>query len=266
RRAAPIQASLIGYPNTTGVAAIDYRFTDTFADPPGADDRHAERLIRLDPCFLCYDPPRDAPDPAHEPNGDTITFASFNAAMKINDPLIALWSRLLAEVPAARLLLKAFDFRDAALRDAIRARFAAAGADPARIEILPPIADSGGHLALYRRVDIALDTFPYHGTTTTCEALYMGVPVVTLAGRTHAARVGVSLLNAVGLPDLIANTPDDYIATARGLAADPARRASLRETLRQRVLDSPLCDGPAYAARFTDALRTIWRDWCAAAR
>lgn len=269
RRAAPIQMTFLGYPNTTGVPAIDYRIVDSLTDPPGAERFCVEKPAHLDPCFLCYQPAPES-EALSRPGSDdgsgadhAVTFASFNAAMKINDPLLRLWARILERIPGSRLILKAFDFRDAPLREQIAARFAAAGGDASRLEVLPPIDGADGHLGLYRRVDIALDTFPYNGTTTTCEALSMGVPVVSLAGQTHASRVGLTILSAVGLPDLVAPGPDQYVEIAARLASDAARRADLRSGLRSHLLASPLCDGPGYARRFETLLRSAWQSWCA---
>ncbi|MFN0134451.1 MAG: tetratricopeptide repeat protein [Phycisphaerales bacterium] len=261
RRPAPVQVTFLGYPNTTGVPAIGYRIVDSHTDPAGAEAWALEGLIRLDPCFLCFSPPEGSPSPASELV--PLTFGSFNAATKINGPLIALWARVLDAVPGSKVVLKAFNFRDAALRDEMTRRFADGGIGADRLEILPPAAGISEHLAQYARVGVALDTFPYHGTTTTLEALHMGVPVVALAGRSHAGRVGVSLLEGVGLGDLIARDEDDYVRIAAGVARDEARRVALRASLRGRLLASPLCDGPGYAARFSAAIREMWRQRCA---
>ena len=269
-RPAPVGVSYLGYPNTTGLDAIDYRLVDDVTDPaPDADALAVERLFRIDAPFLCYLPPADAPDVApppslaRGPHPAGITFGSFNALSKISDDLIALWARVLTAVPGSRLLLKAMSLADPALRLELPRRFAAQGLDdPARIELAPPTATVAAHLALYARVDVALDTHPYNGTTTTCEALLMGVPVVTLAGRVHAARVGASLLTAVGRPDLIADSEAAYIALAAALAADPASLAARRAAQRAEFLASPLCDAPAHTRRLEAAFRSMWRDLC----
>jgi predicted O-linked N-acetylglucosamine transferase (SPINDLY family) len=264
RRPAPVQVTYLGYPNTTGLRQVDYRLVDSISDPPGAADALAtERLARLDPCFLCYKPPADAPDcRTDSASNRPITFGSFNTLQKINRSLVAFWARLLQSVPGSRLVLKAGPAADASLRESAMARFAAAGLDPARVEFLPRVASVTDHLALYGLVDVALDTFPYNGTTTTCEALYMGVPVVTLAGNMHPGRVGASLLTCVGLGDLVAHSEEEYLAIAQRLAADQARRADLRTRLRGMVLSSPLCDAPAFAKRLDEAFRRMWRSWC----
>ena len=262
-RPAPVQVTMVGYPSTTGVAAIDARIVDSFTDPPGAELDCVESLVRIDPCFLCYRPPEEAPPVSPARDGDLITFGCFNAAPKINTPLLELWARVVSAVPGSRLVLKALDFDEPAVREGVLSRLVAAGVDASRVAILPSVPGLREHLARYAEVDIALDTFPYHGTTTTLEALWMGVPVVTLAGDRHASRVGVTLLANAGISDLIASSADRYVAIAAALAADAPRRAALRAGLRSRLEASPLCDAPAYALRLDAALRDLWRRWCA---
>jgi tetratricopeptide (TPR) repeat protein len=269
RKPAPLAVTWLGYPNTTGLPAIDYRFTDAVADPPGETDRlHTERLVRLAPGFLCYRAPEDsgavAPLPAAA--AGHVTFGSFNNVAKLSPATIALWARLLREMPGSRLLLKASQFKDRGTRERIAAGFVAAGVESERVTVLPPHAATAEHLAAYGRVDIALDPLPYNGTATTCEALWMGVPVVTLRGGRHAARVGASILTAVGLENLIAQTPDEYLATAVKLAREREALATLRASLRERMRVSPLCDGGRFARAVEDTYRALWRDWCAAER
>jgi predicted O-linked N-acetylglucosamine transferase (SPINDLY family) len=264
-RPAPVQVSWLGYPNTTGLAAIGYRLTDGWADPPGRGDGHySERLVRLDRCFLCYAPPADAPVVAPLPAlaGGGVTFGCFNNANKLNPGVAGLWARLVASVPGARLLLKAKHFLDEGTRAHYRSMFAAAGLASDRLELAGWVAERQGHLGAYGRVDIALDPFPYNGTTTTCEALWMGVPVVALAGERHAGRVGVSLLRAAGLGELVAASEVEYVATAARLAGDVAGLARLRAALRGRVAASELCDGPGFARAVEAAYRDFWRAWC----
>lgn len=263
-RAAPVQATYCGYPATTGIGAIDYRLVDSTTDPAASDVHRTEKLVRLDPCFLCYRPPAEAPPVQPPPSraSGQVTFGSFNATSKLNDAVIALWSRVLDRVPGSRLVLKALSLSDSELRDDLVARFRAHGIDPSRVECLPATRTLPDHLATYSRVDIALDPFPYHGTTTTCEAALMGVPTISLEGSMHHGRVGVSLLRNLGLDDLIAASPDDYIAKAAALAADPARLASCRASLRATLASSPLGDAGAFAARFSKALRSMWKPFC----
>ena len=258
RRLAPLQVSYLGYPDTTGLTAMDYRLTDAVADPPGeADRRHVETLVRLPGGFLCYRPPPVAP-PAPRAGGP-LTFGSFNHLPKVTPAVIAAWSRILDAVPGSRLLLKAKALAGASVRQRLAADFAAHGIAPERIETVGWIPDTTGHLALYGRVDIALDTFPYNGTTTTCEALWMGVPVVTLAGDRHAGRVGASLLHRLGLDALVAEDVDGYVARALALAADGGRRAALRGSLRDRFAASPLADAGRLAGAVEATYRAIWR-------
>jgi protein O-GlcNAc transferase len=257
-RPAPVGVSYLGYPNTTGLSSINVRLVDSITDPPGPPDTLAtERLVRLDTCFLCYAPPEDAPEPAPRPDGSPLVLASFNAAQKISASTIRLWSRAVLAIPGTMLLLKSVNFDDAALRDDIRARFVDAGLQGDRLLVLPPRPGVCGHLAAYHEVDIALDPTPYNGTTTTCEALWMGVPVVTLTGSVHAARVGTSLLSAVGLTDLAAPDEESFVRVVADLAADAARRRTLRTSLRGMVRASPLCDGPAFARRFEAAMHAL---------
>ncbi len=266
RRPAPIQVSYLGYPNTTGLTDVDARLVDSLTDPAGESDALAtERLIRLDPCFLCYAASPDAPAVAPLPSaeaGTPITFGSFNALSKLNVPLIGLWARILNAVPGSRLRLKAAGLAEEEVRANVAARFGAVGLSPDRLDFAPWTESHSDHMAQYARVDIGLDPFPYNGTTTTAEALWMGVPVVTLAGDRHAGRAGLSLLTAAGLPELIAATHDDYVSLATSLASDGSRLAALRAGLRDRVARSALCDAPGVAARFGDALRSLWREWC----
>ncbi len=262
-RPAPVLATYCGYPNTTGSSRVGWRIIDSHTDPAGAEAFATERLLRLDPCFLCYRPEADAPDVAPLPaeRKGHITFGSFNAQRKFNTRVGDLWRRVLEGVPNSRLAIKSINFTEPASLAFARQQLQSFGLPIDRIDVLPAPQSAREHLAQYAQVDIALDTYPYHGTTTTCESLWMGVPVVTLAGHTHAARVGVSLLANTGLHDWIAHTPDDYVNIAARTAADTAGLAALRGSLRQRLLASPLCDQPAFARRFESALRTMWTAW-----
>lgn len=260
-RVAPLQVTYCGYPATTGLPGMDVRLVDALTDPPGVPDLpqgwHTEQLERIEGCFLAYSPPLDAPEPAWR-DGRPPTFGSFNAMLKYNDRLIGLWARLLRENPGARLLLKNGSLSGAEARADLAARFEAAGAGGDRLEMRGFEAAARHHLAAYDEVDVALDTFPYHGTTTTCEALWMGVPVVSMAGEAHAGRVGVSLLNAVGLGELLARDEAEYVALATALLGDAARRRAWKAGLRAQVGGSMLCDGPGFGARFGAALKRAW--------
>ncbi len=263
RKPAPVIVSAIGYPNTTGHPAVDWRIVDSITDPEGSDALATERLLRIDPCFLCYEPPDAAPEPATPAVDTPITFGSFNLTAKVGPETIGLWRGALDAVPGARLLVKSKSIADEATRRSVLSRLEAAGIDPARVETLAYTATKDDHFALYRRMHVALDSTPYNGTTTTCEALWMGVPVVTMEGDRHAARVGASLLRAAGCGEWVARSPAEFADIAASLAQDRARLAEFRRTARVRLRESALLDTASYGARFHAALRGVWRDWCA---
>jgi predicted O-linked N-acetylglucosamine transferase (SPINDLY family) len=260
---APVQVTWLGYPNTTGMPVIDYRFTDEIADPPGeADEYHSEILMRLPDGFLCYGPPDDAPGvsglPTHK-NG-RITFGSFNNLPKINPQVIGLWSRLLHQVADSRLLLKSKQFADEHVRQRFLDLFSVCGIGAERLRLLPRVASTAGHLALYHQVDIALDPFPYNGTTTTCEALWMGVPVITLRGDRHAGRVGASILTRLGLEEMIAQNEEAYVDIGVALAASMSALENLRSGLRSRMQSSVLCDGRSFARTMENTFQKVWQN------
>ncbi|MBI1398121.1 MAG: tetratricopeptide repeat protein [Betaproteobacteria bacterium] len=264
RRVAPVQATWLGYPNGTGLRNVDWRITDAHADPsPETDAHYVERLWRVPDAFLVYRPAADSPEVVPTPCLSTgqVTFGAFNNYVKVTDEMLAVWVRILEAVPGSRLLVKTLALADEQVRDLATERFVAAGGDPKRLVLLGPTKTFRDHLATYGQVDVALDTYPYHGTTTTCEALWMGVPVVTLAGRHHAARVGVSLLAAVGLQENVVHSTAEYVDRAVQLAADPVRLQALRTTIRSRVEGSPLVDERRFAAAMKDAYRGMWREW-----
>jgi predicted O-linked N-acetylglucosamine transferase (SPINDLY family) len=258
RKPAPVIVTAIGYPDTTGVPAIDLRLVDSITDPPGSDSLCTERPLRIDPCFLCYTPPIEAPEPAMPPAETPITFGSFNNIAKVVPSTVALWSRALRAVPDSRLLLKSIGLDDPSIRTLVAERFAREGIDPSRIDLRDAGLDRGSHLALYGQVHVALDPTPYNGTTTTCEALWMGVPVVTLQGHRHASRVSSSLLTACGCVDWIARDADSFTRIAAKLAADRESLARIRASLRGAMRASPLLDAPAYAQRLFAALAHLY--------
>ncbi|HEX9466646.1 MAG TPA: tetratricopeptide repeat protein [Alphaproteobacteria bacterium] len=260
---APLQVTWLGYPNTTGLSTIDYRLTDARADPPGSDAFHTERLWRLPGCFLAYAGDPAAPSPGR-PDGGAVTFGSFNHLPKVTPEVVAAWSRILDATPNSRLILKAKLLGDPAVRERYTRLFAGHAIPATRLEMVGWQAAPADHLALYRRIDVALDPFPYNGTTTTCEALWMGVPVITLAGDRHAARVGASLLAAAGLEALIAGSEADYVERAVTLGRSPEQLGTLREGLGECVRMSTLCDAPGFARRIEAAFREMWRRWCEA--
>ncbi|TSK04504.1 MAG: tetratricopeptide repeat protein [Geobacter sp.] len=265
RKPAPVQMTWIGYPFSTGLAAIDYRITDAVCDPPGATERfHTEELIRLPGPFSCFAPPEEAPEVAELPALATrrITFGSFNNPAKITPETVALWSEVLRAVPDSRLLLKGYSLACPETAKRFAAAFAAHGIERERLTLTGNTPSYRDHLALYGEVDIALDTYPYNGTTTTCEALWMGVPVVTLAGESHRARVGASLLAAVGHTELVAFDAHSFVQIAAALAGDLVRLASLRKGLRARMAASPLTDGTGFTRDLEERLTAAWNAWC----
>ena len=255
RRAAPLQISWIGYPATTGLTRMDYRITDEWADPESSSDQwHSEDLLRLDGGFLCYQAPPDAPEIDARVDGP-LTFGSFNNASKISESVIDLWAELLRHEPESRLLLKSRQLADEDVCKRLRDAFRAKGVVEGRLEFRGRIESRTDHFALYRFVDVALDTCPYNGTTTTCEALWMGVPVVALRGERHAARVGASLLSAAGRPQWIAETPQDYVEIARSLAGARPPRADVKDALSA----SRLMDAGRHVSKLENAYRNIWK-------
>ena len=263
---APVQVSYLGYPNTTGLSTIDYRLTDSWADPPGMTDKfYTETLFRLPRSFLCYSPEPSAPavEPLPALSTGYVTFGSFNILPKMTPAVVSLWSLILESLPGSRLQLKNNSLADSAMREQAYAQFAAHGITRDRIDLFGRQATLGEHLATYHRMDIALDPFPYNGTTTTCEALWMGVPVITLAGQAHAGRVGVSILNQIGLSSCIAATQDEYVMIANRLAKNLDELKQLRAELRNRMLASPLCDATGFTRAVEAAYREMWERWCA---
>ncbi len=263
-RPAPIQMTYIGYPNTTGMASFDYRLTDSIADPEGSDEDYSEILLRMPGCFLCYAIPTHAPpvEPGPVEHRGYVTFGSFNNFNKVNPAVIDAWAEILNGVPKSRMLFKSTSSKDKTAQAMVRQGLEARGIDPDRVSFATFRATPESHLAVYNDIDIALDTFPYNGTTTTCEALWMGVPVVTLKGDRHASRVGASLLSAIGFPAGIAESREDYVLTARLLAENPGLLKASRRNLRDTVTRSPLCDSRAHARTLEHVFRTVWRFWC----
>jgi predicted O-linked N-acetylglucosamine transferase (SPINDLY family) len=253
----------LGYPNTTGLPAIGYRLVDEMTDPTGeADSLATEKLLRFSPCAWAYEPPKDSPTPSMPEAGAPITFGSFNNFLKVSADTLSAWARLLERVPGSRLLIKSPYLEDSEVLASVREKLGAAGISTDRVELLGFFASPAEHLAAYSRVDVALDTFPYNGTTTTCEALWMGVPVVSLIGDRHASRVGLSLLTTVGHADWATENTEAYIEKAAALAHDRRKREALRQTLRQNVSQSSLLNHAEQAKLFEPALRQAWREWC----
>jgi predicted O-linked N-acetylglucosamine transferase (SPINDLY family) len=265
RKPAPVQVSWIGYPATTGLSSMDYKLVDSYIDPSGMTEQYyAETLVRIPESSLCYLPEERSPAVGELPclSSGIVTFGSFNNYAKVSPEVIKIWIRILSSVSNARLIMKSRCFADSAFCQYVLDIFEKAGIASVRIILLPFQKPLEEHLDLYNRIDVGLDTFPYHGTTTTCEALWMGVPVVTLSGKSYAARAGVSLLSNVGLPELIAKTEEEYVDIAVGLANDPDRLRQLRMTLRDMMKCSPLTDAQRCTERIEQAFRQMWKQWC----
>jgi protein O-GlcNAc transferase len=258
-RPARVQLTWLGYPGTTGfdtAAGLDGRIADMWTDPPGLTESHfSEHLFRLPSGFIAYRPLDDAPPVASAPaeRTGTLTFGSFNNAAKISDATVALWARVLAAIPGSRLLIKNHALADRFIARELRARFLRASVASERLDLRPATTAFNDHLLAYSDIDIALDTFPYHGTTTTCEALWMGVPVLTLLGTTHASRVGASVLSRTGLTEWIADSSDAFVAKAIAFTQDRPALSALRTRLRSQVSEAPLFS-PVTVARELEAL------------
>jgi predicted O-linked N-acetylglucosamine transferase (SPINDLY family) len=264
RKPAPVQMTWLGYPDTTGVDTVDFRITDHVADPePQAERWHSERLLRVDKLFLCYQPPADSPPVnTNASRASEVVFSSFNNIAKVNDETVRLWSKILAAVPASRLVIKSASLAFPDTADRVLASFRRTGVATDRVELRGWITDRQEHLELYDSVDIALDTFPYNGTTTTCEALWMGVPVVSRIGEAHMSRVGAAILRSASLHELVAENEQDYVDTAVSLARDEPRRRSLRGSLRDTLLSSPLLDHAGFTGNLERHFRQAWAAWC----
>ena len=257
QKPAPIQVTWLGYPNTTGLSSIDYRFTDIIADPIGeADDLHSEKLLRLPNGFLCFQGNEKVLSKSDPPQThyDYITFGSFNNLSKITSEVIDVWSKILNLIPKSHLILKCRKLKHN--KDYYYELFKNKGIDKDRIQLYEHLPSTSDHLELYNSVDIGLDPFPYNGATTTCEALWMGVPVITLLGDSHAGRVGASILTNVGLKDFIARDIDSYINLAVKMSANTKKLKEIRMTLRRQMQESLLCD----ARSFTDNVETSYKD------
>ncbi|MGD2093987.1 MAG: tetratricopeptide repeat protein [Phycisphaerales bacterium] len=259
---APVQVTYLGSPDTTGLEQIDYRFTDTLADPPESRKFYTEELFFLPEGFLCYKPFEFSPPVTSLPayRNDYITFGSFNAISKVHPHVIEFWAKVLRVNPNSRILLKFGIGIDQQMRKSYFDKFGELGISSDRIAIYG-WKDIKEHLQLYGEVDIVLDTFPCNGFTTTCEALWMGVPVVSLVGDCHASRVGLSILSSLGLDLFTALSPDEYVTKTTALASNRQSLAQLRSTMRQRMEDSPLCDSEGFARKVEAAYRKMWHRW-----
>lgn len=284
RKPALLQCTYLGYPNTTGLPTMDYRIVDAITDPLGeAAARSVERLARLPNSFLCFSPPGNqldtvldhagrlqpfhvfsqniAPDLPERRRG-YLTLGTFNNSKKIDVESAVLWGAALAALPGAKLLLKGKAYQNTQTRENLFRVLAQGGIAPGRVELRTHTPSLAEHLSQYNDIDIALDTFPYNGTTTTCEALWMGVPVLTLAGERHASRVGASLLRTLGHPEWVADCTNDFVESCIRLAADPDSRLALRQSLRDEMLASPLMSEAAFVENLESFYESAWNLHC----
>jgi predicted O-linked N-acetylglucosamine transferase (SPINDLY family) len=263
RRPAPIQITWLGYVGTTGLAAMDYLLADRFHVPPEFESHYREKILRMPDGYVCFDPPANAPEvgplPALEQG--RVTFGSFNNVSKLTPEVLARWAQIVRRVPGSRILLGSPGLNGTRTRTLIREAFLSAGVDAEQLDLRGTMRQPD-LLAAYNTVDLALDPFPYSGGVTTCEALWMGVPVVTCPGETFASRHSFSHLSNVGLTEMVARDAQDYIDLAVRLAHDLPHLAEIRAGLRDRMARSPLCNGPLFAANLSVLLRDVWRQWC----
>jgi len=260
KKAAPIQMNYLAYPNTYGLSRMDYRITDNWADPEGLTEQyHSEKLIRLAGGFLCYTPEFADTEVAELPalKGGKVTFGSFNVYPKITDQIFSAWAEILLRVPDSQLLIKANIFNEKTNLAIVEEKFESLGIKKERLMLLGAIADKKSHLQVYDQVDIHLDTYPYNGTTTTCEALWQGVPTLTLQGKSHRSRVGTSILSQVGLEDFIAQSFEEYIDLAVAAASKLPELADLRRTMRQRLQNSLMLDGKRFMSELEAAYSQV---------
>ncbi|NJL30796.1 MAG: tetratricopeptide repeat protein [Phycisphaerales bacterium] len=262
QKPAQVQVTYLGYPDSTGLATMDYRITDGLADPPGVTDGYySEKLLRLPGCAWCYQPIEGDSDLSGRVDCTQrpVVFGCFNNFAKVNEPLLLLWARILQAVPESQMFFKGAAIGQPSVVKRLNDFFARQGIDANRLRLEGMTQGQQAHIRKYLEVDIALDTFPYHGTTTTCEALWMGTPVVSLIGDRHLNRVGLSLLTAVGLADLTAQNETQYIEKAVALAQDKTRLQTLHQTLRQTMKASPSMDGQGFTKRLENGYQEMWK-------
>ena len=264
RKSAPIQVTYLGYVNTTGLTRMDYRIVDHWTDPFNNENPHTEKLVRMPDSFVCYRPPDNSPAVVNAPllkNG-YVTFGSFNEIKKMNDSTIVLWSAIMTEVPLSRLYIKCKAFKDESTKEIFFKKFQKHGIKRDRLIFEGFTHSFTDHLLQYHLIDIGLDTFPYNGTTTTCEALWMGVPIITIKGRNHAGRVGSSLLHSIGLDEFIALNDQEYAIKAISVAQNEKLIVQLRRNLRSMIMNSCLCDATSFTRSLEYAYREMWKYYC----
>ncbi|WP_322107355.1 tetratricopeptide repeat protein [Paraburkholderia sp. J41] len=267
RRPAPVQVAWLAYPGTTGSRAITYRLTDPWLAPPEsskADDRYSERSIRLPDTFWCYDPlvtPFPVSGLAADENG-FVTFGCLNSPRKLTDRTLQLWAAILKSVVDSKMILL---LAQGSAREQVRSIFEAMGVDPSRL-IFRDYQPRKAYLLTFEKIDITLDTFPYNGHTTSLDSFWMGVPVVTIVGSSPVSRAGYALLQNLGLPELSASTDEEFVRIAVRLARDRSRLRTLRCSLRERMEQSPLMDGPRFARGVEQAYLRMWKEWCQSGR
>jgi predicted O-linked N-acetylglucosamine transferase (SPINDLY family) len=262
RKPAPVQVTWLACPGSTGMDAIDYRLTDRFLEPPGTSDSFStETSIPLPDCWCCYRPLATAPpvSPLPAPDAGLVTFGCLNNFCKVSAQALTCWCAVMREIPASRLLLHA---SQGSHRQAARELLSREGVNPDRLSFVDRLP-AEEYLRLYHQIDIALDPFPYSGGTTSCDALWMGVPVVSLSGAMAAGRQTATLLHNIGLSELLADSQERYIEIAKDLARDLPRLSQMRAGLRQRMQASPLMDEPRFTRNVEAAYREMWRQWCA---
>ena len=265
RRSAPVQVTWLGYFNTTGLTSIDYLLSDEITIPIGQERYFTEQVFRLPNCRFCYQPMPNAPDVAVTPalSNGYLTFGSFNAIQKITAEVISLWVHILLLIPNSKMVLKSQSFKDEVVKTDFLRKFVEHGVEAERIELRPK-SSYFDMMTEYGDIDIALDTFPYNGGATTCESLWMGVPVITLEGKTPISRQSKAFLCTIGYPEWVASTSEAYVEIVQRLAADVGCLQQIRGNLRQKMAESPLCDGNKFVHHLEAAYRQMWQLWCAA--
>ena len=263
RKPAPVQVAWLGYPGSTGLRTMDYRITDAHMEPEGAEwSQSVEKVVRLPDSWFCFDPIEAFPEPGDLPamRAGYVTFCCLNNYCKVNEPVLQLWIEVLRGVEGSRLLLRCPEGSSA---ERVRFFFEAQGIGRERVQLVAWSPSRREFLELFQSIDIALDPFPYNGGTTTCEALWMGVPVLTVTGRHVVARIGSSILSAVGMPEFVADSEKEFVRIAVSLAKDLPRLVGIRSTLRSFMKKSPFMDGPRFARAFEQACERMWHEWCA---